>query len=265
VVMERQEAAYAALQRLGQFDRVVLWFEHDSYDQLILAYLLSRLGAMDAKPPIDLICAAQVPGVSRFIGLGQLSAEVIRWLWQSRRDVGAPDFALGAEVWAALAAPSPEALWAIARRGTPQVPAMAGALKRHVMELPSTTNGLSLSAHLTLEVLAERGPMEARELFRVLTIEREPLPFLGDLMYWRELDALSAAARPAIEAPSNETHGAWPHRSVRITDLGEKLLAGSEDWLSCGPPARFVGGVEIAPGRRPLWRFDGAAQTLVFR
>ena len=42
---------------------------------------------------------------------------------------------------------------------------------------------------------------------------------------------------------------------MTLTDLGRAVLRGEVDFLSLKPPSRWVGGVEIAPGR-PDWRWD---------
>ena len=42
---------------------------------------------------------------------------------------------------------------------------MSRALARHLHELPSVENGLSLTEQLTLQILAEKGPMNAARIF----------------------------------------------------------------------------------------------------
>ncbi len=54
------------------------------------------------------------PGLTRFIGLGQLSPPALRTLWRQRRTVGPAQYRLGAAVWDALRDPSPAALHVLA-------------------------------------------------------------------------------------------------------------------------------------------------------
>ncbi|HEY3796778.1 MAG TPA: DUF1835 domain-containing protein [Caulobacteraceae bacterium] len=257
-VLQRLQAEYGALDDLGRYERVVLWFEHDSYDQLILAYLLTRLGGRGL--PLELVCAERVPAVDRFAGLGQLAPEVIRVLWDGRRPVTPTQTALAGEVWRALTASSPEALAAIASADTPSIPPMAGALTRHLQELPSTANGLALTEQLTLDILAEAGPLTARQLFNRLSREREPLPFLGDEMFWPVLAGLAGGQRPLLRAPPDpaDHHGGWPGRRISLTDHGALVRSGAADWLADAPEPRWVGGVEVRP-RAPAWRWNGSA------
>lgn len=256
IALNRLRGEYGALDDLARHDRVVLWFEHDSYDQLILAFLLRSLGERHT-PPVELICADRVPAVARFVGLGQLAPEVIRLLWDSREAVTTAHVSLGAKVWAAVADSSQLPLFEIARSGTPPVPPMARALLRHLQELPSARNGLSLTEQLALDLLAEHGPMTARRLFERLSREREPLPFLGDAMFWPLLEQLAGGGRPLIDAPPNDDdhHQAWPSWRVALTVHGDIVRSGRADWLGDAPSARWVGGVEIARDKPP-WRWD---------
>ena len=59
-------------------------------------------------------------------------------------------------------------------------------------------NGLSLTEQLTLQILAEKGPMNAARLFGWYINHYEPLPFLGDTGYWLVLLGLANAAKPAL-------------------------------------------------------------------
>jgi uncharacterized protein DUF1835 len=105
-----------------RYERVVLWFEHDSYDQLILARCLARLGEGPLPAHLELICIDQHPSVERFIGLGQLAPEVLASLWPARTSITSAQLDLGKAVWAALRRPDPwdlVASWRPARRYCP--------------------------------------------------------------------------------------------------------------------------------------------------
>ncbi len=78
--LARSQREYRTLTTLADYDHVVLWFEHDSYDQLILAFLMDFIAATRPATRIELISVDDVPGIDRFIGLGQLSPEILIWL-----------------------------------------------------------------------------------------------------------------------------------------------------------------------------------------
>lgn len=93
----RREAA--GLDRAGRdYERVVLWFEHDSYDQLVLARCLAHFARAGAPPVLELASVGQFPGAARFIGLGQLPPEALRLLWARRRPVSPAQLDQGARV-----------------------------------------------------------------------------------------------------------------------------------------------------------------------
>jgi hypothetical protein len=71
----------------GDYERVVLWMEHDSWDQLVLGRLLAHYANGKRPRVLELIAADEFPGSQRYIGLGQLPSEALRLLWPSRKPV----------------------------------------------------------------------------------------------------------------------------------------------------------------------------------
>ena len=250
------------LRSAEEYERIVIWMEHDSYDQLVLARLLAHYANARRPRVLELIAVNAFPGGARFIGIGQLPAEGLRMLWPMRRPITPTQLALGDQVWTAVASPDPRPLAALARNGTPALPIMAPALHRHLRELPSTENGLSLTEHLILQVLAELGPLRLGRVLGELTHGREPLPFMGDWGTFRRIEAMLAASEPVltrVPAPEGEPYF---HHEAGITDLGRRVLRGERDWLSLRSPMRWVGGVQIVPGG-PAWRWDESRRQAV--
>lgn len=253
--VRRLEAEAEGLaQAAARYERAVLWFEHDPYDQLILARVLSHFAGHDRPGALELICIDRFPMIGRFVGLGQLSAVELRSLWAARVPVVDTHLALGTEVWAALRDPAPTALHAIAVAGTPELPAMAPALRRHLQELPWTTDGLALTERLALAAMRQ-GPTTAGTVFRTLHDETEPLPFLGDQMLWAVLEAMAGARRPPFAIEPATLHEPWPRRRLVLTYDGHDVLDRRLDWRACQPAERWVGGVAIRPDA-PDWRWS---------
>lgn len=258
---QRLQTDYAELNRALEYEEVNLWFEHDSYDQLILAKLLHFFSDSARRPHrLRLISVSRFPGVERFIGIGQLPPEAMRVLWDKFRDVTDAQLQLGRQTWDAILAPTPEALAAIAASGTAPLPTLAPALQRHLRELPSMENGLSLTESLTLTILADKGPMNAARLFGWYTNHYEPLPFLGDSGYWYAIFGLARAAQPALHIDERGPQPSDWH--VALTPLGSKLLVGETDWLASNPIERWVGGVKIDARAPEQWRIDRAGNPL---
>jgi hypothetical protein len=242
----------------ARYERIVLWMEHDSHDQLSLIRCLARYARIGPPKVLELISINHFPGSRRFIGLGQLPPEAMRLLWRRREAVAAEGLTLAADAWAAVTSDDPRRLAELARTGTRALPHLAPALHRHLRELPSLENGLSLTEHLTLQMLDER-PMTMAELWRTLHAEREPLPFLGDNMFLHIVTEMGRAVLPMF----TRVPGEHPFQDrLSITHAGREVLRGVTDWLSLRPPPRSVGGVRIdAAG--PNWRWDEAQQDVV--
>lgn len=252
---QREQREYDELDRALDSPRLVLWFEHDSYDQLILAYLLHYLGTRRVSARVELVAVDAVPGVRRFVGLGQLAPEVLGWLWRQRRPVDGALLALGRQAWRAITADTPERLDRLSQRVTPELPMLGRALRRHLLELPDEDTGLGLSEQLAMQLVAERGPIRAGEVFSALIHEREPLPYLGSDMFWWVLRPLLGGQRPILHC--HDEDGEWAQRRLSVTDFGHRVLSGHDNWLDTRPPRRWVGGVAI-DGDRDSWCLNKA-------
>lgn len=91
--------------------------------------------------------------------------------------------------------------------------------------------------------------------------KRDPLPFLGDMMFQALLRPLIDSEAPLLK--ETETDLKWPQRTLALTALGERVLDGGAYWLDHAQHLRWVGGVCIVPGEshwtinpenRPIWR-----------
>jgi hypothetical protein len=262
--LERDEQR---LQESAEYERVVIWSEFDCYDQLVLVRLLGHYARSGRPRRLELINVGEFPGAVRFIGLGQLPPEALRMLWSKRRPAMPTALKVGLDSWLALISPDPRELAHIMRSGTPALPLLARALHRHLRELPSSTNGLSLTEELALQLLAE-GEMDLNHLFGRLTYERDPLPGQGDLQIRDRVMNMEGASAPVYERrPGVDPKGAArpPWTDVfTITDLGRAVLRGEVDFLSLRPPQRWVGGVQVAAGSTD-WRWHEESRSVVRR
>lgn len=240
-----------------RYERVVIWSEHDSHDQLSLIRCLAHYARTRPPHVLELISVNHFPGSRRFIGLGQLPPEALWLLWNRREVIDAERLSFGAAAWAALTSDDPRALAAIVRTRTPALPHLGPALHRLLRELPASTNGLSLTQSLLLQVLSSE-PATVGDVWRISQTELEPLPFLGDTMFLHILDEMGRAKPAVYERSVLDLERPFSDR-LAITQTGHAVLRGETDWLSLHPPVRWVGGVRIAPSA-PHWRWDEAIE-----
>jgi hypothetical protein len=72
----------------GSYDELVLWFEHDLFDQLNLIQLLSWIRSHPLPGRmVSLICIGSFPGCATFKGLGELTAAELASLFDTRTPV----------------------------------------------------------------------------------------------------------------------------------------------------------------------------------
>ncbi|HEY0720530.1 MAG TPA: DUF1835 domain-containing protein [Gammaproteobacteria bacterium] len=245
---------YSALNQARDYDEVYLWFEHDPYDQLILARLLDFFTNAKHRPGmLKLLSVTHYPGVKIFNGIGQLPPEALRVLWHEFIEVTPAQLDIGRRCWAALCSPKPDALCELVATRTPPLPTMAIALERHLRQLPSVRNGLNLSENLTLQILAEKGSMNAARLFGWYTNHYEPLTFMGDSSYWQLLKALAFAQHAAIHL---EEQGDNPNQwQVTLNEIARRLLADEVDWIELNGTERWVGGIHLSSQHGSLYRY----------
>jgi len=253
---EETRASLAAFDRTvtqpGRHDEIVLWFEHDLFDQLLLIRTLDLLGAAQLRN-VSLICIGEFPGVDRFIGLGQLNADQLASLYPGRTPVNPEQYAVASEAWRAFRAADPRELYKLMIRLDDTLPFLPGAIHRLFEEYPSTTNGLSRSADAILRVL-EAGPLDAGILFPKTQAD-EARPFMGDLGHFDIVRALASARVPLV--------GITPPRTVSITDAGRRVLAGRDDAVTLNGIDEWRGGVHLVGADRSPWRWHRDRETLV--
>jgi hypothetical protein len=224
----------AALKQLGEYDRIRLWFEHDWFDQAILIRLLAELAHRPSlRSTLSLISIDRFPGIADFQGFGQLTAAQLASVAGAETPVTPDHLDAGTRAWAALRSPDPTVL---ADLDEAALPFLAAAVRRHLAELPWTSDGLSLSERLCLRACASADTLPG--IFMAHQAD-DPAPYLGDTMLLPVLDRLVYGG--ALEL----TGGVY-----RRTSLGDELLGGATLWAS---QPRWVGGVRVPDGG---WHWD---------
>lgn len=247
---EKLRAGFAArdrtLQDFRKHQDVVLWFEHDLYDQLQLIQLLDWFEQQDLEGiNLDLVQINSYPGVRPFYGLGQLSGPQLARLFPMRKRVTQAQRSIATEAWRAFRAEDPTDLAAISQQKFDEMPFLAAALVRFLEEYPGTTDGLSRTERQVLQAAAA-GKRKRADIY-MESRKQEDVPW-GDLSVYLRLAWLAAGPNPAlIESPKNE---------FTITDAGRQLLEGKADWIKLqGGVDRWLGGVHLT-GDQPKWRWD---------
>jgi hypothetical protein len=228
----------AQLLRAGEFEEVVLWFEHDLYDQLQLLQVLTSMEHLSLEPErVSLVQSDQY--------LGLMSADEINALYPRRR-AATPAIARSANrAWERFTSPAWEDLFAAAQEDAIGLPFLRAALLRLCEEYPWANDGLSRSQRHALEAVS-RGPARDEELFRRAQA-REEAPFMGDRIFGIILRELQTVAAPLVEGEEG---------ALVPTLLGRRVLAGDADWLESVTLDRWIGGVHLNGDHAARWDGD---------
>jgi DNA-binding transcriptional MerR regulator len=261
--LERRDRRFEQAVRDGL--AVVLWFEHDLFDQLQLLDALALAHELGGAPM--LIVVDSFPGKPGFRGLGELTADELASLWPERRQATDDTLAQSAEAWRDLRASDPTALAARAGLDVPGLPFLSPALRRLLEELPDSTTGLSGTERRALEAIAggARTPLAAF----VAEQELEDAPFLGDAWFFRSLSALGAGESRLLEAkgrplpapPPLSDAAVFTRLPLSLTREGERVLRGEADRVDLLGIDRWVGGTHVTQDN--VWRWDPVAQRVV--
>lgn len=241
------------------WDEIVLWYEHDLFDQLNLIQLLSHLGQAGVPCPVSLVCIGAFPGRPDFKGLGQLTPDELAPLFETRQPVGSAAIALAERAWRAFRASDPRSLEEVLAGDTAALPFLAPALARHLEEYPSTVNGLGRSEQHLLELC--RSPIAIAEAFGRMH-DGESAFYVADRSFLGMARELAAASPPLLVITlESDDRGAFPRGTLALTAAGHEVLGGALDRVHrCGID-RWLGGVHLE-GTGPAWRWDPGLRRL---
>jgi hypothetical protein len=253
----------SAIRRRAEYDEMVLWFEHDLFDQLVLIQILDRIEATPAPTPVKLICIDQFPGHPHFKGLGELTPADLAALFDTRVEIGSRERDLGVRAWQAFRSHDPTALEQFLESDTSALPFLGPALRRHLEEFPWVGTGLSRSERRALE-LASDGPIQIREAFPRMH-EGETHFFITDISFWDLAQRLAALDPPLIvlHAESHADRG-LPFGTMEAAPRGRAVMAGQAALVERYEIDRWLGGVHL-DRRSPMWWWDPVKRVLVQR
>ncbi|TDK60747.1 DUF1835 domain-containing protein [Bacillus salipaludis] len=144
------------LNGIAKSEEVILWFEHDRFDQTMLMYLLTELSTKGCEN-ISLISIDQYPGITPFYGLGQLSSGQLLGLLDSRKKITTEQIHEATTGWTAYNSTENEDIekWILSKNHT--LPFLLRVLQDHKSYFPSIQTGLNEVEYLALSFLREDG------------------------------------------------------------------------------------------------------------
>jgi hypothetical protein len=247
-----------ALEAARDEDEVVLWFEHDLYDQLHLLQILDRLDHAGTTAVLaDDYLSGQRPNTLR------------EW-FAKRQPITPAQRALARRAWDAFRSPDPAALVAFIRENPEGLTRhLVPALRRHLQQFPSVVTGLSRTQAQTLSAVAG-GAARLRDVFAAANHDVESAVFMGDSTWWCHIRPLVVAPRPLLEVhgqkPPTWQDPAWWHDDaaapmLALTEDGNQVLQGRADHIALNGIDRWLGGAHLTT--KSLWRWDESNGSLI--
>lgn len=230
------------IKQLTPRDCVVLWFEHDLYDQLQLCQILSHLYSRELCDNVSLINPPT--------HLGHHTPASFAKLEQQKAIVTDQQFQLAVTCWEALIQSTPHAVAKLLSSDLSALPFVKKVLQRFLAELPDPQSGINETERLILSVVKDQ-PLTRGECFRDYT-RLEADEFLGDLIFFRQLDALINDRHPLLNQKGEY---------LALTDLGVAVLAGDDRWQRNLSLPFYWGGVTMEGGVSFYW--DRSNQRVV--
>ena len=223
-----------AINTYKNFHEIVLWFEHDLYDQLQLLQILSWFSTQNLDTiRLTLICTNNY--------LGELSVQQIQKVLNYKIDVLPEHLQLASKAWGAFTQPTPETWFKLLQEPTSLLPFLKAAVFRMLEEFPDNKTGLSRTEYHALLVISN-GISDADEIF-MKSQNLEERKFMGDVIFWRILHEFELAKVIKRE-----------EKKLTLTLLGQKLLNGEKNWIDIKSIDRFIGGTQLTNDN--LWCWD---------
>ena len=235
---------YNLLKELSNKEEVVLWFEHDRYDQIMMIYLLTELSSLGFQD-ISLVTIDRYPGIEPFHGLGQLTTNQLIDLLPKKKTVTTEQIEEAITAWKAYQSNDPDDLKKWIQNQKQELPFLKQAMMSHVSYFPSTETGLNEVEHLALSLISD-GKLQFNQLFHKVSSSRIN-DGLSDFYFASLLNELMVGEYSLITSDSNLPNFEHPTSTaiLEITQNGLDVLEGKSSRFDLIGMDWWIGGVHI--------------------
>lgn len=241
------------LKSCDDFDKVILWFEHDLYDQLQILQILDWFHK-NSKNEVELSI------ICRGTYLGMLSPSEMSGFVKYEEPITEKHLSHAANAWAAFRDDSPIKWSELLDEDTSVLPFLEGAILRLLEEYPDCISGLSRTEKQALQIISG-GETLVGKVFG-LNQDLEERIFLGDLSFWVILQELIDSTPALLELADagkliSETAQS---QKITITSIGLDVLSGRKNWIDLKNHDRWFGGVH-QQGKN-IWCWDAGSSLI---
>lgn len=251
----RSRRALGLAEFCQHYESVELWFDTRPNAQLQLIWLLDYFRSYPetiARLKFRLVDLEMI-GLRR---LGKWRPPVV--------NITETELEIASAAWRAYGAPTPRACFELLGKDLSALPLLKPVLVDLLEELPSSSTGLGASEMRMLELIA-RGYSLTNALFHLFQLRQTRI--FSEWEYGYLLDGLAHGPRPAVTGLDEELrtlgrenlrdrHTAYLRSELSLTEFGNAVLAGKEDFSRHNPIDRWWGGTHLTNDN--LWRWNPA-------
>ena len=244
-------------------ETIELWVDPDPNSQLTLIWLLDYLRH-------HLKIALKLTLLQADVRIGNYPPEELATWRLPAVKIRNDHLEQASAAWRAYRAPTPQDWFNLLSKDLSVLPQLRQTVLELLEELPSDVTGLGATEMRMLELISagNAGPFDVFPGYR----KRNQRRVFG---YWEVgalLDRLAYCSAPAVsgldEGPfmmemhdDRNRHERYQRSELKLTPLGEAVLARTEDFRRHNPIRRWWGGTELTNDR--LWRWHPANRALI--
>jgi len=235
------------LKNLEKYNDVILWFEHDLYDQLQLIQILDYFNREGKPENLYLICEDQY--------IGESSPGLLNKNFNLKTVISERTIKLGSKVWEVFSNENPKELEKLLEDENRELPFINSIIRRLLEEYPSEANGLSRSCNQILSIVEDEAKTPG-ELFREFLLKEDP-KYHGDWIVFHYVHLLCNLEHPLLKysngtkkfPPENEKK--YFEEKIEITPKGREVLNNRKNNLSVNGINKWIGGVHL--NKNNIW------------
>lgn len=236
------------LANIQKDQEVVLWFEHDRYDQTMLMYIITQLYHHNITN-LSMVSINSYPSITPFYGLGQLTSEQLAMLYHKRVELSHQQINEALNGWETYTSSNLNDVKRWISENHHELPFLGDMFKRQLSYYPVNKTGLNEIETLLLKTIA-LNPISFKELYQSVS------PFfindgLSDLHISAILNELTVGSKPLIKTDDllPNYNSSYLETNLTITPNGENVLLGKENRIELIGIDWWVGGVHLKVGK----------------
>ncbi|MCK8520597.1 DUF1835 domain-containing protein [Aquimarina sp. D1M17] len=186
---EKFVSQLAKLDRLNEYDEIILWFEYDLFCHINMIAAISLLLRKQVKDiPIYLVCSGRVENTKKLMGLCELSDNQLKKHFNNKVTLSTDDLELASHVWTLYCESNPKKIAGQIKKNS-AFEYLSICLRAHLQRFPKMLTGLNVLEHNILEMIDNYEIKNVRQLMGY-TLEYQGYYGYGDMQMKRVIARL---------------------------------------------------------------------------